>query len=122
MGSGLLGPQKTSSLALKGHVGAQGVLSTNLDSDPAVAANLDCPHPATLPHRRLDAAPGRGFTCTTHLSQALHWRLEIRGGPVAPALREPQSRGRKDISNTEDYDIVDRSICTEADVTEDLGT
>lgn len=96
MGSGLLGPQKTSSLALKGHVVAQGVLSSNLDSDPAVAANLDCPHPATLPHRRLDAAPGRGFTRTAHLPQTLHWRLGNRGGPVAPALKEPQSRGRKE--------------------------
>lgn len=39
MGSGLLGPQKTSSLSLKGHFGAKGVPTTNPDPEPEMAAS-----------------------------------------------------------------------------------
>lgn len=71
---GFWAPQKTSSLASKGHTGAQGVLSTNLDPGPLVANDPDCPRSATSPRRQ--RAPASGFHPSAHLPQAQGWQLE----------------------------------------------
>ena len=116
MGSGLLGPQKTFSLALRGHVRAQGVLSTSLDSDPTVAASLTlqtCLTVNTAPRKVLCLSP-------PPQGSALKAGALIRTHGSCPQ-GTPVWGKERDIVNPEDYGIVDRSICTEADIRKDRG-